>query len=55
MGFALVKGGRPELVVQKLTELGVDRIVPFVAERSVVRWEGERADRQHVRLAQGRP
>jgi 16S rRNA (uracil1498-N3)-methyltransferase len=39
VGFALVKGDRPELVVQKLTELGVDRIVPLRAERSVVRWD----------------
>ena len=39
IAFALVKGERPEWVVQKLTELGVDRIVPFVAERSVVRWD----------------
>ncbi len=43
VGFALVKGERPELIVQKLTELGIDRIVPFVAERSVVRWDGDRA------------
>jgi 16S rRNA (uracil1498-N3)-methyltransferase len=50
VGFALVKGGRPELVVQKLTELGLDRIVPFVAERSVVRWDGDRATRQIERL-----
>src|SRR4051794_2925819 len=35
VGFALVKGNRPELVVQKLTEIGVDRITPFVADRSV--------------------
>jgi len=41
-----VKGERPELAVQKLTELGVDRIAPFVAGRSVVRWEPARADRQ---------
>jgi 16S rRNA (uracil1498-N3)-methyltransferase len=47
VAFALVKGERPELVVQKLTELGVDRIVPFVAGRSVVRWDPVRADR-HV-------
>lgn len=39
VGFALIKGGRPELVVQKLTELGVDRIMPFTAARSVVRWD----------------
>jgi 16S rRNA (uracil1498-N3)-methyltransferase len=34
-----------------VTELGADRIVPFVTERSVVRWEGERAGRQAARLA----
>jgi 16S rRNA (uracil1498-N3)-methyltransferase len=50
IGFALVKGDRPELVVQKLTELGVDVIVPFVAQRSVVRWDGERALRHGERL-----
>jgi len=44
VGFALVKGQKPELVVQKLTELGVDRIVPLVAERSVVRWDDTKAD-----------
>lgn len=43
VGFALVKGDRPELIVQKLTELGVDRISPFRAERSVVRWDDDRA------------
>ena len=51
VAFALVKGERPELVVQKLTELGVDRIVPFVAERSVVRWDPDKAGRQGERLA----
>ena len=43
VGFALTKGSKPELAVQKLTELGVDVIVPFVAERSVVRWTDEQA------------
>ncbi|HEX8804866.1 MAG TPA: RsmE family RNA methyltransferase [Acidimicrobiales bacterium] len=52
VAFALVKGERPELVVQKLTELGVDRIVPFVADRSVVRWDAPKAERQTARLAQ---
>jgi 16S rRNA (uracil1498-N3)-methyltransferase len=44
VGFALVKGHKPELVVQKLTELGVDRIVAFVAARSVVRWDDAKAE-----------
>jgi 16S rRNA (uracil1498-N3)-methyltransferase len=50
VGFALVKGSRPELVVQKLTELGVDRILAFAAARSVVRWDPERAERNRHRL-----
>jgi 16S rRNA (uracil1498-N3)-methyltransferase len=50
VGFALVKGERPELVVQKLTELGVDRIVPFAARRSVVRWDEAKAAKQLERL-----
>lgn len=47
---AIPKGDRPEWLVQKLTELGVDRIVLLAAERSVVRWRGERADRHLERL-----
>jgi 16S rRNA (uracil1498-N3)-methyltransferase len=50
VAFALVKGERPELVVQKLTEIGVDRIVPFVADRSVVQWDDDKAARNHPRL-----
>jgi 16S rRNA (uracil1498-N3)-methyltransferase len=50
VAFALVKGDRPELVVQKLTELGVDRIVPFRADRSVVRWDDDRAAKAIGRL-----
>jgi len=42
VAFAPTKGERPEWVVQKLTELGVDRIVPLSTARSVIRWEGER-------------
>ncbi len=51
VAFALVKGQKPELVVQKLTELGVDRIVPFVAARSVVRWDAAKAGVAASRLA----
>ncbi|HEV8627697.1 MAG TPA: RsmE family RNA methyltransferase [Acidimicrobiia bacterium] len=44
VAFALTKGDKPELVVQKLTEFGVDRIVPVLAERSVSRPDPARAD-----------
>ena len=38
------------MVVQKLTELGVDVIVPFVAERSVVVWDRRKAEAARVRF-----
>ena len=50
IAFALVKGDRPEWTVQKLTEAGVDTIVPMTTARSVVRWDGDRALRQVARL-----
>lgn len=50
VGFALIKGGRPELVVQKLTELGIERMVMFVAGRSVVQWDAAKAAKNHERL-----
>lgn len=52
VGFALTKGDKPELVVQKLTELGLDRIVPFRAARSVVRWDAEKSAKAIDRLRQ---
>jgi 16S rRNA (uracil1498-N3)-methyltransferase len=52
VAFAPTKGDRPEWVVQKLTELGVDRIVPIWTVRSVVRWEGaERGQRATDKLS----
>lgn len=50
MAFAPVKGDRPEWAVQKLAELGVDRIVVLDTERGVVRWSGPRAESHRTRL-----
>jgi 16S rRNA (uracil1498-N3)-methyltransferase len=50
VAFVPAKGDRPEWVVQKLTELGVDRIVPVTSRRSVVRWDPDRAERAAARL-----
>lgn len=49
VGFAPPKGERPEWAVARLTELGVGRVIPLVAARSVVRWDDERWSRQHGR------
>lgn len=50
VAIALTKGERLDWAVQKLTELGVDRVVPFTAERSVVRWDGGRSGHHVDRL-----
>ncbi len=50
VAFALTKADKPELTVQKLTELAVDRIVPVVAARSVVQWDDAKAQRNLDRL-----
>ena len=48
---ALPKGDRGELAVEVLTEVGVDRIVPWAAARSVAVWRGERAAKSHAKWA----
>lgn len=47
---AVPKSDRPEWIVQKATELGVDRIVLLHADRSVVRWDPARAAKHLTRL-----
>jgi 16S rRNA (uracil1498-N3)-methyltransferase len=42
---AIPKGDRGELAVETMTEVGVDVVVPWSAERCVVRWRGDRADK----------
>jgi 16S rRNA (uracil1498-N3)-methyltransferase len=51
IAFAPVKGEKPELIVQKLTELGIDEIIPLApTARSVVRWDVAKAEKQTGRL-----
>jgi 16S rRNA (uracil1498-N3)-methyltransferase len=46
---ALAKGDRDELAVEAAVEVGVDAVVPWQAERSVVVWRGPRAAKSHAR------
>lgn len=39
---ALAKGDRDEMAVQASTELGVSRVIPWQAERSISRWDGDK-------------
>ena len=51
VAFAPVKGEKPELIVQKLTELEIDEIIPLApTARSVVRWDSVKAEKQTARL-----
>lgn len=46
---ALAKGDRAEQAIEAATELGVDRIIPYQAVRSVARWEGEKREKGRAR------
>jgi len=50
IALSLTKGDRLDWAVQKLTEVGVDRILPMDAARSVVRWDADRAAHHAGRL-----
>lgn len=42
---ALAKGGRDEQALETATEVGVDGVVPWQSDRSIVRWNAQRAAR----------
>jgi 16S rRNA (uracil1498-N3)-methyltransferase len=46
---AIPKGDRGELAVEEMTEVGVDRIMPWTAARCVPVWQGDRGARSLAR------
>jgi 16S rRNA (uracil1498-N3)-methyltransferase len=42
---AILKGDRGELAVDLMTEVGVDTIVPWLAERCIARWRPDREEK----------
>ena len=46
---ALAKDGRDLLAIETATELGVYGVLPWSADRSIVRWKGERAAKAHTK------
>lgn len=49
---ALAKGDRDLMAVESATELDVDEIAPWQADRSIVRWRAERGDKAHRKWEQ---
>lgn len=45
----LVKGEKMDFIIQKAVELGVSRIVPLAMEHSVVRYDGDKANKKRER------
>ncbi|MFD1864036.1 16S rRNA (uracil(1498)-N(3))-methyltransferase [Planococcus chinensis] len=46
----LPKGDKLDLIVQKATELGMHAMIPFAAERSVVKWDAAKSEKKSARL-----
>ncbi|WP_042478191.1 16S rRNA (uracil(1498)-N(3))-methyltransferase [Bacillus ndiopicus] len=46
----LPKGDKLELIAQKATELGMHSLIPFAAERSIVKWDDKKGEKKTERL-----
>lgn len=46
----LPKGDKLELIAQKGTELGMYKLLPFAAERSIVKWDDKKGKKNQERL-----
>lgn len=46
----LPKGDKLELITQKGTELGMYSLIPFVAERSIAKWDDKKSEKKIERL-----
>ena len=46
----LPKGDKLELIAQKATELGMHALLPFAAERSIVKWDDKKGKKNQERL-----
>ena len=47
----LPKGDKMDLILQKGTELGASSFIPFIAERSVVKWDTKKEEKKLTRYA----
>ncbi len=45
---AVLKAKKNDFIIQKCTELGVAKIVPFVSSRSIPQWDAEKAENRRL-------
>ncbi|MDW0108991.1 16S rRNA (uracil(1498)-N(3))-methyltransferase [Sporosarcina aquimarina] len=50
LACGLPKGDKLELISQKATELGMAELIPYQAERSIVKWDEKKGDKKTARL-----
>ena len=50
IAIGLLKGEKMDIVVQKCTEVGIDKIIPLAAKRSVAKWDNKTAKSKLERL-----
>lgn len=50
LAFGIAKGDKTDTIVRQAVEIGVDRILPVMFERSVVRLEGDKVQSRQARL-----
>lgn len=46
---ALAKGGRDEQAIESATEIGVDAVIPWQANRSIVKWVAAKKEKAHAK------
>ena len=49
---ALAKGGHGELAIDLMTQVGVDHVIPWSAQRSIVQLKGDRVDKALIKWQQ---
>jgi len=49
LACAIPKKAKIDYIIEKCTELGIDRIIPIITERTIVRFTTEKAENRHKR------
>ena len=51
LGMCIIKGEKMDLVIQKATEVGIDRIIPLISKRTVVKLDNKNTQNKLTRYS----